>query len=182
MKMSNENIESKYFDWMCNMVCKNRFGNDISYMKLLTFLHHIEFTYRIRRDRSRADDGVNLRYRFPYETEGVDEIERYINGPCSVLEMMLALAIRCEETIMDNPAYGDRTGQWFWGMVSSLGLSSMEDRNFDEEYASKVIERFLRREFETNGRGSLFTIRDCKDDLRTVEIWTTMLWYLDTIT
>lgn len=180
--ISKYGIENAYFDWMCDLVCKNRFGNDISYKKLLTFLHGIEFSYTIRRDRSRADDGINLRYRFPYEDFGIDDIERYINGPCSILEMMLALAIRCEETIMDNPAYGDRTGQWFWGMIASLGLSSMEDSRFDKKSASKIIEKFLSHEYEPNGKGSLFTIRDCKDDLRKVEIWTAMLWYLDTIT
>lgn len=180
--ISKDMIENAYFDWMYDLVCKDRFGNGISYKKLLTFLHDIEFTYTIRRDKSRADDGINLRYRFPYECAGVDDIERYINGPCSILEMMLALAIRCEETIMDNPAYGDRTGQWFWNMISSLGLSSMEDSKFDKKLADEIIYKFLNHEYEANGKGSLFTIRDCKDDLRTVEIWTVMLWYLDTIT
>lgn len=180
--ISKDAIENAYFEWMCDLVCKNRFGNDISYKKLLTFLHGIEFTYTIRRDKSRADDGINLRYRFPYESQAIDDIERYVNGPCSIFEMMLALAIRCEETIMDNPAYGDRTGQWFWGMIASLGLSSMEDSRFDKKLADKVIDKFLSHEYESNGKGGLFTIRNCEDDLRTVEIWTQMLWFLDTIT
>lgn len=174
-------IENAYFDWMCELVCKNRFGKGISYRKLLTFLQEVEFTYSNRRDRSRAEDGVNLRYRFPYECAGVSDIERYIDGPCSVFEMMLALAIRCEETIMDDPAYGDRTGQWFWNMISSLGLSSMEDTRFDLEEVKKIIVTFLNRDYEPNGKGGLFTIRDCEDDLRQMEIWVQMLRYLQTI-
>lgn len=179
--MLNNEIEKAYFDWMCDIVCKNRFGKGISYKKLLTFLHEVPFKYTIRRDRGRAEDGVNLRYRFPYEIVGVTDIERHIDKPCSVFEMMLALAIRCEETIMDNPAYGDRTGQWFWNMISSLGLSAMEDSIFDLEEVKKVITRFLKREYEPDGKGGLFTIRDCNDDLRLIEIWVQMLWYLDTI-
>ena len=41
--------------------------------------------------------------------------------------MMIALAIRCEEHIMDDPDAGDRTGQWFWSMLVSLGLGSMDE-------------------------------------------------------
>lgn len=180
--ISKDMINNAYFDWMYDLVCENRFADSISYRKLLMFLHSVEFVYSVRKDRNRADDGIDLRYRFPYEQFGVSEIERYIDGPCSVLEMILALAIRCEETIMDNPAYGNRTGQWFWGMISSLGLSSMEDSMFDKEQAGIIIDRFLKHKYEPNGKGGLFTIRGCNDDLRKVEIWYQMCWYLDSIT
>ena len=110
-----------------------------------------------------------------------DYIDEYLFGPCSVLEMMIALSIRCEESIMDDTEYGNRTGQWFWGMISSLGLSSMTDDMFDKQYATNVINKFLNREYEPNGKGGLFTIRNCKDDLRNVEIWYQLCWYLDSI-
>lgn len=180
--ISVDAINNAYFEWMYDLVCKDRFGNDISYRKLLMRLHSIEFIYTIRKDKSRAEDGTNLRYRFPYESMGIDDIVRYIDSPCSVLEMILALAIRCEETIMDNPHYGDRTGQWFWTMITSLGLGSMEDSRFDRNYVDDVIYKFLNHQYEPNGKGSLFTIRNCKDDLRNVEIWCQMCWFLDSIT
>lgn len=82
---------------------------------------------------------------------------------------------------MDDPDVGDRTGQWFWGMIKNLGLGSMTDARFDEEYVESVIERFLNREYEPDGRGGLFRIRNCTEDLRNVEIWYQMCWYLDTI-
>ena len=103
------------------------------------------------------------------------------NQPCSVLEMMIALAIRCEEHIMDDPDVGNRTGQWFWNMIMNLGLGSMTDDQFDKRYAEQVIERFLNREYEQDGEGGLFTVKHCKHDLRTVEIWYQMCWYLDEI-
>ena len=174
-------INNSYFEWMYNLVCKDRFGDGISYRKLLMSLHNTEFVYSIRKDGNRADDGVDLRYRFPHEFFGVEDIGRYIDGPCSVLEMMMALAIRCEETIMDNPSYGDRTAQWFWDMITSLGLGSMEDSNFDQDYVDFVLNRFLKRKYEPNGKGGLFTIRNCQDDLRKVEIWYQMCWFLDSI-
>lgn len=179
--ISKDEINNVYFEWMYELVCGGRFGNDISYRKLLMRLHSIDFTYRIRKDRNRASDGVNLRYRFPYESIGIDDIGRYIDGPCSVLEMILALAIRIEETIMDNPEYGDRTGQWFWRMITNIGLGSMEDSKFDLRYVDDAIYKFLNRRYEPNGKGGLFTIRNCQDDLRKVEIWYQMCWYLDSI-
>ena len=95
--------------------------------------------------------------------------------------MMIALAIRCEEHIMDDPDIGNRTGQWFWNMIVNLGLGSMTDAKFDENYTNMVIERFLNREYERNGDGGLFTVKHSRRDLRTVEIWYQMCWYLDEI-
>ena len=80
---------------------------------------------------------------------------------------------------MDNTEYGNRTDQWFWSMVTSLGLGSMNDERFDKVCASDVIERFLDREYKPNGKGGLFTINDCEDDLRDIEIWIQLCWYLD---
>jgi hypothetical protein len=95
--------------------------------------------------------------------------------------MMVALAIECEVTIMDDPNIGDRTGQWFWGMIVNLGLGSMTDYKFDDIYVEGVVRRFLDREYEPNGKGGLFTVKNCRYDLRTVEIWNQMCWYLGTI-
>ena len=157
------------------MVCGDRYSEQISFEKLLRYLHNTEFTYSIMRDEGRAKDGIDLRDRF-------DDVDGdRISGPCSVLEMMIALALRCEETIMDDAPIGDRTGQWFWEMIVSLGLGSMSDDRFDAKYVRSVVDTFLNREYEPNGNGGLFTIRNCEDDLRDVEIWYQLLWYLDTI-
>jgi hypothetical protein len=128
---------------------------------------------------------MDLRYRFALELGYRNQPEivlDILNGPCSVLEMMIALAIRCEENIMDDPNVGDRTGQWFWGMITNLGLGSMKDARFDIRYVDDVVAMFLDREYEPNGKGGLFTIRHCDCDLRDVEIWYQLCWYLDSIT
>ena len=44
---------------------------------------------------------------------------------------------------MDDPDVGDRTGQWFWSMLVSLGLGGMEDRKFDRYFVDETLERFL---------------------------------------
>lgn len=177
--MLRDRIKTDYFEWLIETIHANRYSDGVSFRKLLELLHDIDFDYIVRNDKNRAEDGMDLRYRFAYDYDGVEYAERYLNGPCSMLEMMVALAIRCEEDIMDDPRYGDRTGQWFWGMVVSLGLGGMTDTRFDEAEVREIVDRFIRRKYAANGKGGLFTFRNCTGDMRKIEIWTQLLWYLD---
>lgn len=181
--MTRSEIEQEYFEWMYRLVSHGRYSGRTSFEDLLLYLHETEFRYIIPKDSNRAEDGEDLRRQFAYEIYGDNDIEFIIDclaRPCSVLEMMIALAIRCED-IMDDPSVGDRTGQWFWMMVTNLGLGGMYDRRFDKKYVEVVIETFLNRKYEPDGRGGLFRVRNCDYDLRDEEIWTQMLWMLDTI-
>ena len=174
-----DQINDEYFEYLCELIDAMRFAKQNSYRKLLMHLHDIEFTWFVPNDDNRADDGIQLRRRFGLSRNDTG-LQKYLIGPCSVLEMMIALAIRCEEW-MDNTEFGNRTGQWFWGMINNLGLGSMRDSNFDRKYVDDVIARLLNREYEPNGKGGLFTVKHCNHDLRTVEIWCQLSWYLDSI-
>lgn len=177
-----QEIKENYFNWLYNYVCKGRANSKVSYRNLFMFLHNTEFIYSIPNDVNRAIDGTDLRYRYAMLID--EDYPEIINDalddkPCSVLEMMVALAIRCEETIMDDTRYGDRTTQWFWNMMNNLGVGNMTDDIFDENYVNEIIYDFLYRCYDPDGKGGLFYIRGCRDDLRNVEIWTQLCWYLD---
>lgn len=179
--MTGEELNDRYFEWLYYTVFPTDEPRD--YEQLLRFLHETEFTYTIGMDGNRYEDGVDLRYRFGYLT-GIDdaEIARYVDDkPCSVLEMMVALSLRIEENIMEDPESGDRTGEWFWEMLTNLGLDSMDNENFDADVAESVVRRLLEHRYSHDGEGGLFTIRHCKQDLRTAEIWYQANWYLNTI-
>ena len=172
--LSLSEMKNKYFNFLIEKV-----GPDIkhsSFRELLIKLYYTDFTWTFREDRRRALDGVHLRYRL-----FSDQARLLADMPPSVLEVMVGVAVRCEETIMDDPRYGDRTGQWFWGMVSSLGLSDMTDDNYNEYHVECVIEKFLSHQYKPNGEGGLFTIKNVDKDLRKEEIWTQLCWYLDSI-
>lgn len=171
-------IRDEYFDWLCDLVCRNRYSDELSYRKLLKRLHTVEFTWLIPSDKDRAEEGLSLRYR--YQSATGRTCEDY--GPCSILELMIALSIHCEQSIMDDPVIGDRTGQWFWQMIANLGLGSMTDIRYNDDYVDDVIDRFLNREYDPDGRGSLFRIRDCPRDVRDMEIWHQLCYFLNTIT
>ena len=175
-----DSLMNEYFEWLYGLVCDGRFSKQTSYRKLLIQLHNTEFVYSIQKDQNRCEDGIALRRRFALFCGYEDEYE-CLDDPCSVLEMMIALAIRCEENIMDDTSVGDRTGQWFWGMIVNLGLGSMTDNRYDRRFVDDVVDRFLNREYEPDGRGGLFRIKHCNRDLRTVEIWYQLCWYLDSI-
>lgn len=175
-----DRVNNEYFEWLCELIDIGRFSKNVSYRSLLKHLHNIEFTWFIPHDDNRADDGIQLRRKYGLHCDDL-ALSRYISGPCSVLEMMVALATRCE-AFMDDTLMGDRTGQWFWGMIHNLGLSPMTDSKFDIDYVDDIIARFLNREYEPDGKGGLFTVKHCAQDMRTVEIWCQLSWYLGSIT
>lgn len=182
--MRRDELNKEYFNWMYQLVYdKHRHSRGLSYKKLLTRLHVEPFSYTIPMDGNRAADGINLRYRFGMENGYRDSIIAvYLDDkPCSILEMMVALAIRCEEHIMEDTDIGNRTGQWFWNMIVSLGLGRMTDTRYEPDYVDDVIERFLSRDYDRSGKGGLFTVEHCRRDMRNVEIWYQMCLYLETV-
>lgn len=174
------NIENEYFNWLCHLVCGDDRFRLQNYHELLHILHERDFMWSIRNDENRAEEGIGLRSRFA-SSIGYDQNKIYVvmSWSCSILEMMVALAIRCEENIMTDPRYGDRTTQWFWGMVRSLGLMCMHNEYFDKDKTNHILNIFLDRQYEPTGEGGLFTIKNTMSDLRDVEIWYQLLWYLD---
>ena len=171
-------LENRYFEWLKNKV---KFPNSEHYSKLLNHLHKRYFQYDIiPMDGNRSEDGIDLRYRgFGYD-ENVDQhdIERYLDHrDCSMLEMMVALAVRAEN-IVGNSVCGDRTGVWFLYMLVSLRLKDMDDEHYDETAVDIAIDRFLNHDYKPNGEGGLFIVNDPPHDMRDTEIWNQMCWFL----
>lgn len=178
-------VKEDYFDWLCEYVTRNKLQSkgvtsDISYNKLFEYLFSVPFTWTIDFDENRAGDGYSLRDDYSLDRTGTYDLSEYIDSEVSVFEVIIALAIRCEEA-MDDPDYGNRTRQWFWEMLNNLGVADQYDQNFDLEYVDKCVTRFLNREYEPNGRGGLFIVRHTNEDLRDVELWYQMNWYLNEI-
>lgn len=179
-----QNLEQRYFDWMIEKISfKDPLIVDSKkYMKLLKYLNSRSFNYYILpMDGNRSEDGVDLRYIFGYEQK-IDqhEIEMYLDRrDCSMLEMMVALAIKAENIVGDS-SVGDRTPLWFWSMIQSLGLLwTAEDENYDETKVIFIIDSFINHDYAEDGKGGLFTVEDPPHDMRNVEIWNQMCWFLN---
>ena len=179
--MTHDIVRNEYFEWLCGLLSECFHVYD--YNLLLQYLFDKDFIYILEMDGNRLEDGLHLRSRFAYEREYDDALvcERLAHYKCSVLEMMVALSLRCEEHIMGDSELGDRTGLWFGKMIENLELDRANDDNFSEYYVDNIIERMLHRQYEPDGRGGLFTVENCRCDLRRVEIWYQLCWYLNTI-
>ncbi len=170
-------IREEYFEWMYQIV------NGKKYYRLLNELNNVDFISLVHYDENRIRDGIDLRYRFADEANiPVSIIDRKFNNiECSVLEVMVALSVRIEESIMGDEDYGNRIPIWFSMMIKSLGLYDMTDDKIEYEYVTHTIARFLNRDYDSNGSGGLFTIHDYDRDMRDIEIWYQMCLFFDNL-
>jgi len=170
-------VSNQYLDWLMAIVQLPH------HSLLLEKLFNTEFVWLIPFDANRADDGIQLRYRFGRENDIPDPVigSELDNRPCSILEMIVALAIRAEEQIMGDPTIGDRTAIWIHDMLSSLGVIDLSDYDYDEDAVNEAIYIFINRMYTRTGRGGLFEIPnlDPSRDMRTAEIWYQMCWFMN---
>lgn len=184
--MDQNNLKDLYFKWMCSIAFPVEHVRS-HYYNALNLLNSIDFTYLIDLDENRLIDGLDLRYHFSYGTKIPYNYvqEQLMDKNCSVLEMIMALAIRCEDSIMSNNNYGDRTSEWFWLMFSNLGLYKYTDDTWTLESYNKVesiIYTFLNRQYDEYGNGNLFKFNEPPSfDIRTIEIWDQMCLYMGKI-
>lgn len=176
--MYNNRVLDDYFDWLYSKVKRERPSRRGSYKKLLMTLHDLEFTYIHEYDFNRAADGVDLRWR--YVNEGGDRNILRWKEPCTVFEMILALAYRVYN-VVDDPELDGTIGNWFWLMLSNIDLHRMTDAKYNLDEILYKVDIFLNRRYSHDGVGNIITIKGCKEDLRDVEIWYQMCWYLDSI-
>lgn len=172
-------IKQDLYSWLVEYV------NGSEYGKLLEDLHDTMFIAMSPLDENRIFDGINARYRFA-DAVGIsrDVIDSVIdNTSCSVLEMMIGLAIRIEDTIMGDEEFGNRTIMWFWMMIKSMGLYNMTNSNIygEHEKVKTIITNFLNKQYKPNGEGGLFTIRNTDKDLRDYDIWRQMCWFYESL-
>ena len=139
---------------------------------LLSFLFDCKFEPLNHLDTIRVEKIFEMRDDWCYDNK-----KFVCRGFPTVLELLVSLS-RSMEDIMSNREFGDRTATWFWTMVINLGLEDMDNSNFDQEYVIKVLERWLKREFEPDGTGSPFPLKHPPCDMTGVDIWRSFNWYM----
>ena len=179
-----DQIRNDYANWLIGLTYDwcSKYG---SYKKLMEYLYFHEFTSNYSNDENRIQDGIEMRFRFieawPRGSYTYHDVYRYLTEPCNILEVMTALARRCEDHIMGDPDIGDRSGVWFWGMIKNMHLEGMTDEKFDISAVEKKVGNMLSHNYKKNGDGGLFSVRNPDLDMRYAEIWYQMNWHLSEI-
>ena len=177
----NDLYES-YYNWILDIIDSNLNHMDSRcYTKLISKLSQTPYKFNNPMDENRLLDGINLKYVFAYENDiPYSEISLYFNdNQASLLEVIIALSIRGMDNIIGDP---DNRGHIFWKGIENMGLLGMDDIDYKEAYVNDVINTFLNGHYKPNGQGGLFLNPDKIDrDMRKIELWIQMMWYLDTI-
>lgn len=178
----NTRIKTEYDNWIISLTTRWCY-NYGCYSKLMEYLHSIIFYATIQLDENRISDGKELRIKFTESTNYTyaDAHLYLMDYPVTVLEVITALAMRCEDEIMRDTVLGDRTYEWFFEMLISAHLDVCDDDNFEEPYVDEVVTRILQRTYSSNGDGGLFTVNDPTKDLRKVEIWYQLMMHLNEV-
>lgn len=155
-----DRIRNRYFRWLLKKIdyesVKNS-GRD--YLYLLRSLFEREFYWDVPHDNNRLADGLHLRI------EG--GFTEYNLGPCSMLEMMIALAQRIDKEIVTDY----NLPKWFWVMIDNSGLCKYDNNNWDPESVKYIQSLILFRGYGKDGNGGLWPLKNAQKDQRTVEIW-----------
>lgn len=153
------------------------------YGKLMDHLHRTIFTWTIERDENRAEDGMKYRTEF-WSSLGGNAPENLknslLNKPCSVLEMLIGLAIRVENEYIGDPE-NPHPEVFFWEMCCNLGLDEFKNKGFSAKKCGncdKKLLTWLKRNHNSDGFGSIFPIKNTERDLKNVEIWSQCMEYL----
>lgn len=173
---SVNSIRNDYFSWLYDLVYL-----DNNHWLLLGLLHGVEFTWSVDMDQNRAIEGVNLRSEFADTCDYFrDDVGAALSGPCTVLEMLVAMCRRCEDDIMYDPKMGDRTAVWFWDIISNLGLLEVcDDGYFDENFVLERVRMFIERRFHPDQEGCPFLgIKYTDYEVKNTEFWSMMQSYL----
>lgn len=161
----------QYQSWLVQKVC----GRRKRYNQLMSYLHRTDFVSRIGRDANREDDGMQLRNDFCEENNLPLYLFDYQR--CSVLEMLAALAIRIDDEYIGDPNRPD-PGNIFWEMIQNLELDHYTDRRFEEKEVHNIVHKWLFRDFDPNGDGSIFPLKYARKDQTKIEIWDQMNAYI----
>lgn len=175
---------SRYYSYFCWI---DDFEEEpLPYQEIeLDELDRIFFRYdpRIQLDEDRMTDGLDLRDRF-LEESGYPALykSRYMDiYSCTVLEVLVALSLRCDSDIIGDP---DRPGLTapliFWTMLKNLRFRGEElsDETSIRRSVDYRCDIFMDREYSYYGDGGPFRVENPMKSMKKTDLWMQLNWFL----
>ena len=163
-----------YEDYLLNIVCTPK--DKYKYSRMLHELYLTPYHSSIRLDQSRITDGLDMREAFLDECGFAGH--RTFPVQCTVLEVLVAMCLRCERDIMCEPNR-DKTARWFWDMMYFSNLADYPDNTFNREAVRDILDGILKHAYTRNGYGGFFYIPESNENMRKMDLWSQMMHYID---
>lgn len=170
-------VDELYLEWLyTNYIGAVTNPNpERSHWKLTVLLYQKRFTWRLKDDHHRAEDGKALRDQFISACDIQDIEIGWLQEDSTVLEMLIALANRASFASWGEP------GDWFWKFLRNLGIAEYNDRiwnSYIQGEVDAIINRLLDRTYGRNGDGGLFPCSNAQTDQAQVPLWSQLQHYL----
>lgn len=158
----------EYYDTLVGFV------DGYEYSQLLSVLYSYNYLVTNSLDSNRVSKAYELRNKLGFDDE----------YPVTVFELLVSLAVECEEEIMSNPDKGDRTVSWFWLFLQNAGLTLYSDKYLKQnkhDYAKIElwIATFNSRTYKRDGKDYILPIHKSRKDLRKYDLWTQLNWFIN---
>lgn len=165
-----------YYQWLKSQVEFLDFPE--TYDRLFMALNKKIFSYKHPMDKNRASEALELRDE--YRKEVGKRAPSPNIAPPSVLELLVSIAKRMNYICASFDE--DRTKELFWRLLANLDLSRMSDPYYEQfggdSRVDIILNTFLERTYEADGRGGLFPMAKPRQNQREVELWYQMNQYL----
>lgn len=174
--MMSPPLDEQYFTWLYSQISSVRLKNPSkTWWSLARQLYTTQFVWFIPNDDNRMEDGRLLRHEFVELHDIRDPDPNWMDLGCSMLEVLIAISRRLSFEVDGEPSV------WFWHLMDNIDLFKFNDLLYNEEARKEIDEtlnRIIFRQYDYDGRGGLFPLRNPTQDQREVELWYQLNAYL----
>lgn len=130
------------------------------------------FEVKVKNDANRVIQALNMRKELGYHPR------KFEKDLANCFEIFIILAQNMDD-ILHDLKHGNRTEEWFWLMMKNMGLIFHDNDDFVESDVDTILDMFVHRKYYKNGDGGPFPLKRPLDNMRRVELWYQVNWYVN---
>lgn len=177
-------MTDKYFNWLVNKVGGSNGMTFALYRLTLQEFRQADCDDGTiwANDIARCSDALSLREQYINTAAEEKEIPELETLFVSVLEVLIAFALRIENDIMYRPGE-ERVTRWFWEFIENLriDITNSDWTEANEIHVDRTISRFINRCYDINGECGGIFVADMDavypNDYSKMPLWTQMQSY-----